>query len=233
MNKNYDINASERVYNYIVNNISDETWRTGDKIWAENKLSEELQVSRASVRQAIEKLSALSILHKVRGSGTYVKRVDTSVLLTSVMSMLHVSDNDMLSILEFRKYFEYGNVLMFVQNNNSEQIEKLERSYQIMEKNIDSADLFSKADYDFHNIIAEGTKNDFVIRISLLMHEILATHQIYLYQVVGPTIGIEYHKHILDNIKKGDAELAALYMRRHIEETIKQNKRLLKQKMSN
>ena len=37
---------------------------------------------------------------------------------------------------------------------------------------------------------------------------------------VGPDIGLEYHKYILKYVKERDVELATLYMRKHMEETI-------------
>lgn len=45
------------------------------KVTSENKISSELDVSRVAVRQAMDKLIALGLLNKRKGSGTYVNKI--------------------------------------------------------------------------------------------------------------------------------------------------------------
>ncbi len=184
------------------------------------ELCEELNVSRVAVRQASEQLVAIGLLKKIQGAGTFVRNMDESGYISSIMPMLLVNEKDMLSILEFRIAFESGNVKMFMKHCDQKDLEQLEFYLEEMQKNIDDIEKFHWADFKFHETIAKGTKNPFVAKISEIMFEVLESHQAVLYQRVGPGIGLDYHQDILKAIKKGDQELASFLMQRHVEYTV-------------
>lgn len=219
---NNKTNASEKVYDFIIDKIKSNEWEPNSKIMSENELCKELNVSRIAVRQAMEKLVALGLLKKKQGAGTFVSNIEASTYMSSLMPMLLLEDDDILSLLEFRIYFEYGNVRMFMKNHDQEDVEKLDYYYDEMKKNTDNLEKFYLADFNFHNVIAKGTKNPIVIKINEILMEILKKHQAVLYKNVGPNIGMEFHESILKAIKAKDGKLAALLMRRHIEAAIKE-----------
>jgi len=212
--------ASDIVYDFIMGKIQEAQWLPDTKIWPENRLADELGVSRVAVRDAIQKLSAMSVLRKVQGSGTYVENVGINTLTDTLAPIAAISDQDLLSIMEFRVFFEYGNISLFMNRCTRDEIELLEENYKAMVANKNSPEVFHKADYEFHNIIAKGTGNLFVTRISeLCMNVLLAQHE-RITRSLGPSIGVEDHGLILKYIKEKDQKLAALHMERHIERII-------------
>ncbi len=60
------------VKNYILNGIKDGKFNKGSKLPAENKLAENLEVSRHTVRKALYELEKDHIIYKVKGSGNYI-----------------------------------------------------------------------------------------------------------------------------------------------------------------
>ncbi|WP_212904100.1 FCD domain-containing protein [Clostridium polyendosporum] len=56
--------------------------------------------------------------------------------------------------------------------------------------------------------------------------DLLSYHQKSLYKSLGPLGGIREHKLILDALKNRNSELAAIFIRRHIERTIRDLKSL-------
>ena len=96
----YNNNASQEVSDYIINNIQSGVWKPGDKIWSESEFCAHLDVSRIAVRDAIASLSAISVLKKVKGSGTYVEDPD-NVSLEGIRCFL-MKTEDMLELMEFR-----------------------------------------------------------------------------------------------------------------------------------
>ena len=225
----YVQNASTKAYKFILSKIEQGEWRPGDRIWTEARLCEHLGVSRIALRQATEKLVALSILYKIQGSGTYV--CDKKEADVVQMGFLDVGEDDILDILEFRSYFEPGNIALFVKNAQEEDIAALEESYASMREAVADNDMikFTAADYLFHDIIAKGTKKRFIYRISTTLNSVMTNHQLDVNTRIGPDIGLEFHALILDSVKKRDKDLAALFMKRHIDATIKAVKKALQE----
>lgn len=211
---------SEKAYNYVIDKIKSGEWEQGMKIASENVLCAELDVSRVAVRQALEKLVALGLLVKRRGSGTYVNKVEAKTYLNNLMPILLLEGKDIFSVLEFRKYFEYGNITMFIENYSEERFDELVAQFEVMKRSADDPYDFYIADFRFHSIIAEGTENPIVIKINEILMDILFKHQEILNSEIGPSVGIEYHEKILDAVKHKDKELAGLLMKRHIEAAI-------------
>lgn len=56
----------------LKNEIQDGTLLPGDAIPSEHKLAEKYEVSRVTIRQAIDLLVSQQLLHRIQGSGTYV-----------------------------------------------------------------------------------------------------------------------------------------------------------------
>lgn len=212
---NYQNNAMENVYDFITEKIRSGEWSYGDKIWTEAELCEHLKVSRVSVRQAIEKLVTMSILRKVQGSGTYVENAEKHTIMA--MNFFHFSAEDLLDILNFRLYFEPGNTRMFIENADEQDYIALEKTLEKMKAaGIRHSDRYYYHDNHFHNIIAKGTKNPFIEKISELVAETFEQHQQSIHRMIGSTIGIGHHERVFHYIKEKNAEYASMEMQHHI-----------------
>lgn len=150
----------------------------------------------------------------------FVKSTGDASYIQTLMPMLLIDEEDMVSILEFRSHFEYGNIRMFMKNCDMEHILQLEHYLDEMINNAGDIEKFHEADFAYHDTIAKGTMNPFVIKISEILIGILKNHQAVLYDSIGPESGIEYHQDILKAIKSDDAKLAGILMRRHVEYAI-------------
>lgn len=210
--------ASDKVYDYIVEKIKTREWLPEMKIYTEAQLCEELNVSRVAVRQAIEKLVALSILRKVQGSGTYVESFENTSLLG--LPFYANTKNNVINVLEFRKMFDSYNVELFIKKADAEDIKALEKNYKDMKSAVDNVAKFRRLDNEFHNIIAKGTKNPIIIQISNLFTDVFANHQLASYYKLGPENAIEHHGLILEAVKNRSSELASIYSRIHIETSL-------------
>ncbi len=215
----YSNQAAIHVFDYIVGKIRSSEWLPGTKIETEAQLGENLGVSRIAVRQAIEKLAALSVLEKIQGSGTYVKSFEDS----SLMGLVYYPPTlqKMLTVLEFRRMFDPYNTQLFIEKCSQQEIDLLEENYTNMIAVSEDMLKFRFYDNEFHHIIACGTHNAIIAQISALLTELLTEHQTALYQNTGPEHAIKYHKMILDCIKDHNAELANIYSRIHIENSMK------------
>ncbi len=69
------VNIGDQVYDQIKDQIISGSWASGEKIPSENQLMDIFGVSRGTVRQAIQKLSAVGLLETRRGEGSYVRQL--------------------------------------------------------------------------------------------------------------------------------------------------------------
>lgn len=210
--------ASDLAYEFIVEQIRAGVWKPGDKIATEPQLVELIGVSRVAVRQAIERLVAISVLIKVQGSGTYVEQKENMSIMSA--SLFGLDDEFMLKILEFRRMFDSYNMELFIPRATAEEIEALENNYAQMLTAKDDMQKFYKIDQLFHDIVANGTRNPMIIQISKLFVDIFVDNQKLMYHNVGPESAIKYHGKMLDAVKEKNAEVASIYARMSIDESI-------------
>lgn len=214
-------NNSEKVFIYLKDKISNGKWKENERITPEIALATELEVSRNSVREAIEKMVGLGILEKMKGKGTFVKKRNCGLSFNEFLRDSIIVKSDYLEILEFRKGFEIRNVELFIENASDEDFKELEENYENMLKTKENGEKFSYYDAMFHDTVAKGTKNSIIIKISEILSNLMIQHQKSLNDILGYQKGIDEHKLILDAIKIRDKELAVLYCKRHLERTLK------------
>jgi DNA-binding FadR family transcriptional regulator len=214
------MNASEKAYRIIESKILSGEWTPGMKISSENQLSKKLGVSRMSVREAMEKLVALNVLTKKQGEGTFVNDLNPSMYLNGLIPMILLDKDNLIDILEFRMIIEVDSVRLCAQRCDDETIKKMEKCYDDMQRFKDQPEKFYMADFNFHIAIAEGTKNSLIIKVNSIMTDLLKFHQKEIHEYLGPQGGLDEHIKILEAMKERDAELASLFMRRHIKRTL-------------
>lgn len=215
-----NLQASEKVYQSIVNKILNEDWVPGAKITSENQLSKELGVSRMSVREAMEKLVALNVLQKKKGGGTYVNDLKPSMYLNGLIPMILLNKDNLQDILEFRMIIEVDSARICAERCDKEHISLMKKYYEEMHKYKDQPESFYEADFNFHMAIAKGTKNSLIIKVNDIMTDLLMFHHKQIHQYLGPHGGLKEHVNIINAIETRDGELASLFMKRHIKRTL-------------
>ena len=83
------MNKKDIVIKYIEENINNDKWKVGSKIFSENQLIDYLGVSRVTIRLAINELCNKGVLETRQGSGTYIKGTGVTkgqniLILTSI-----------------------------------------------------------------------------------------------------------------------------------------------------
>jgi len=214
-----DTRISDKVFNVIQEKIISGEWKPGMKIMSELKLAEELQVSRVSVREAIEKMAAVNIVSKRQGGGTFVNDLSPSLYLNSLIPMITLDKDNYTDILEFRLIIESEASSLCAERCTDDLINEIENCYNNMIEYKDDFEKFTEEDLNFHMKIVEGSNSPLIIKVNQILKNLLRYHQKLLYKNLGPSGGINEHKLILESIKNRDPELAKLFAKRHIERT--------------
>ncbi|MGF6907086.1 FadR/GntR family transcriptional regulator [Fusobacterium sp. PH5-44] len=221
---------SKKVFEFLRESITNGRWKDGERITPEIQLSKELGVSRNSVREAIEKLVGMGFLDKKKGKGTYLKSNTIDHGFNDMLINTILKKDDYIDILTFRKTFEPENVRLFIENASDIHYNELIKNYDKMKKYVEDKEKFSFYDAEFHHIIAKGTQNTIIIKISEVLFGIMVSHQKNLNILLGSDSGVREHKLIIDSICEKDKDLAYFFMRKHIIRTIKDVQQVINKK---
>lgn len=96
----------ESVIEEIYMIIDREQMQVGQKLPSERYLSESLNVSRQSIREALRALEFLGIIYVKRGEGTYLADIDSHQLFELIAKYLVRTDKQRRELVEFQVMME-------------------------------------------------------------------------------------------------------------------------------
>lgn len=212
---------SDDVFNQMKDLILSGEWPVGSKIPTEPELGALFNVSRITIRHAVQKLVGMGILRIKRGDGTYVTDVDLASAFGNLYPLLVLSKQDYKEIYEFRMILEVENARLAAKRATEEDIEKLKGYLVIMKESGDDLLAYSQADIAFHTQIAQATHNSFVMKTTSVINEMLYKMMFAGVKTVGTSTGIYYHEQIIKAIEERNSKAAARIIREHISDSAK------------
>lgn len=206
-----DKSLSDKAYEIIKEAIISNKLKPGE-ILAEEKLAEELQISRTPIKAALLKL-------------VYEEIAEINQSKNVIVS--DVTQKEIEDITLVRESLESLAVLLLKDNINKKQIEEIKSKYteqlHMVEDNRDED--FIELDYEFHTKIAEYTNNSF-LREMIKKANLITKRFLILSGTVHQhrSVANKEHKEIIDHIENGEFELASEAMKKHLQNV---NKRML------
>lgn len=212
--------ASSLVFEKINEAIMDGTWKPGEKIPSENKLAAQYEVSRVTIRAAIQRLSSLGLLESRQGGGTYVLTPGVERRLDPMIPYFALTSNDRVNVAEFRHTLEAEAAALAAQRANGEIIERMREACRQMEE-AESQEDIAKYDLEFHRLISEATGNPIFLKV---FHVLQSTYHSLLQSNVNAigAAGVKYHYMLTYAIEARDPDIARSVMIRHLEEAMYQ-----------
>lgn len=135
--------------------IKDGIFKVGEKIPSEPELVKNFEVSRNTIREAIQSLIQAGVLESRQGNGTYVLTND--IFEANILTRL--SSSKISEVHEVRVSLEKEIVKLAAQRRTQEDLINIKKALD--EKNSIKATLIenSKADFEFHLCIAKACHN--------------------------------------------------------------------------
>ncbi len=213
---------SQKVYDYIEELVISGEFKAGERLPSEARLGDILNVSRVSVRAGIEKLSAIGLVTKKKGGGTYVNKPKSENYL-SVFTPTLLHNTDYLEMMEIRRALDSLSVQLCAKNITNAGMRKLGSIIEEMETVHNEFDFF-ELDKKFHLLISKYSKNRFLHNIHLIIWDVLQKTLRSNYNLVTQqertNDRVEEHRNIYDAIINQDEDLARIYTVRHLERII-------------
>lgn len=175
----------------------------GDLLPSEAELSDQLNVGKSSVREAIKMLSAIGVVESIQGEGTYVRtNVDESALnpLTYQMVLMQGANEE---IMELRYCIEPAYTQLAMEKATEADMEKIRSAVAILEEKVQKNAQTAKDDLAFHEAILDATHNPYLIRIGKTVLQLFEA-SIKKSMCMIPDKAVEDHRHILNAFEKRD-----------------------------
>jgi GntR family transcriptional repressor for pyruvate dehydrogenase complex len=176
----------------------------GERLPSIEKMTREYGMSAVSVREAIQKLSLMGLVHIRQGGGTFLDRNIPSIM----------------DILDARKYVEMAAGFLAARNATDEEQDRLGRIVAAMEEDFRNRDYvaYTKKDLEFHLAIARMSKNVLLSAFLDNIQDLLYYLQERTHMLQG-TIGKAYrfHPKIAEAIRQRDGAAAQILITEHIE----------------
>lgn len=211
---------SDQVFEQLRESIFRGEIKPGEQIMPERDLARVLEVSRTSVRDAINRLVALGLLEHRQGQGTFVQSPERRCENPLAMAM-EDEDATIHDLLEVRMGLECNAALLAANRASDKDIMLLEKSIQEMRDETESGRLGTEADVAFHMAISYATKNPVQVNLMRSFYDYLFVgikkNLSHLYENPENIKGIlKQHRAIYECIRTHDAEAASAAMQRHI-----------------
>jgi len=210
-----------QIFEKLKNRIEAGTWEVGSKFPSENQLCNEYNVSRVTIRAAIQQLEAVGLVQTHQGGRTVVVRTHVRGAV-SVLNPLQISNHEIniVKVLEYRMVVEKGTIGLAVQHITEDDLIALEEIFNMMLVHHDDIKKFSQADYLFHRKIAESSKNEILIQANQGIEEVLSSTMDTIVSLLGCAIGIRYHRLLLAALRVHDKATCEQLMEEHLQATI-------------
>ncbi len=210
----------EQIAEQIESRILSGELQSGDRLPTERELAEQFHASRTAVREAMKSLAQKGLVNMRPGRGTIVIDGTTQAVRHSLDLMMKFGQaGDLTNLVEVRGIFEPEIAALAAARATDEEIAAMREAVAIMDANLRNADLYIRADNDFHQALAKATQNSLILTLVNSIVVLLSEQRKQIFTVDGgPERGQIHHKHILETIIHRDPEAAREAMRAHLQQ---------------
>ncbi|MFT8319818.1 MAG: FadR/GntR family transcriptional regulator [Bacillus sp. (in: firmicutes)] len=205
--------------------------KPGNRLASVQQLSENFQVSRSAVREALSALRAKGLIEMKQGEGTYVRQFEANEISFSFPTAILMNQKDVHNLLEVRRIIETGAAAAAANKRTKENLEKMKLALIEMKGANGVEELGEKSDLDFHLAIADSSQNpllmNLLLNVSDLMQETMKeTRRLWLFSKQTTTERL-YEEHLkiyqaIVNQDENKAREAMLYHLQKVEAVLQQ-----------
>lgn len=211
---------SDKVYEQVLAMIVEGEVPVGARLPTEKVLSEQFQVSRPVLRQALKQLREDGVVVSRQGSGSFVQsRPDGAILDFAPVGSIA----DIQRTFEFRAAVEGEAAYIAAERRSSEDIARLKVALDELDRCVREGELGVDADEAFHTAVCVASDNQYFLaaRISMKSNILTGMNLTRNLSLTKPQERLalvqKEHYAIFDAIVNGDRDAARRTMRDHVE----------------
>jgi len=164
--------AYVQVIDYIKQEIFSGNLSVGARLPAERFLSEKLNVSRNSVREAFRIMEVMGILVSVHGSGHYIRNNFESALIESISMMFMLNELTFKQISQLRYALEMRSLALAIQNATEQDLNDLQVIIDQLDSGLSEEENVI-LDKKLHYTIARASGNPLFVQILQALSDVM------------------------------------------------------------
>lgn len=211
---------AKQIAEQIRESITDGRLKADDRLPTEEELARQFQVSRPTIREALKRLAAQSLIRSRRGptGGTFINRPSreevSSNLTTATALLVSLGEFKIPEILEARQELEVLCVRQAAARCKEAELSAMARELAIQRDASISDEDFCASDVRFHRAIADATHNSVLKFVMFTVIEALQPiENMVVFRVRDRKVIVRQHEAILSALQVNDAEDAAQAIR--------------------
>jgi GntR family transcriptional repressor for pyruvate dehydrogenase complex len=205
------VRISETVVDQIILLIDEGRLKIGDQLPGERELVNQLQVGRASVREALRILEAQGVIEVRPGKGTFIVGEAIAEGDEGIAQWFRQHVAEEYDFLEVREALDRKAAVLAASRASAADLATMNGFLEASQRCLESGDLDSLVSLDkqFHLSIAAATGNNMLFHLLTSVHEAMVDPRRSLIRVKGrAAVSHKEHRAIYDAIKRHDASAA-------------------------
>jgi GntR family transcriptional repressor for pyruvate dehydrogenase complex len=214
---------ADTIAEHIEQLILEGSLRPDERLLPERELATRFDVSRPSLREALEKLEKRGLLYTGKGGATFVAPLLGEGFTEPLYAILRARPETTFDYLEFRCLVEGAAAELAASRATQVDREAIEKSFAAMTvaHEVDDPSEEAESDADFHLAIYEASHNVVMLHIMRSLSEMLRKEVFYnrskLYQRKGVRhLLLEQHQAVHEAVMAGDPAAARQAAESHI-----------------
>ena len=206
--------AIARIKQHIVEN----EYKPGDRYLSEKELTENLQVSRTVIREALISLQSIGLLTIKRGGGIYINNQNFDAIKQILQHHYDTHGVKIKELIEIRQIIELGAIRLIIEKNTSVDLELLREINQAYHEAIVNDQDTRETDRNFHQQLMKATENETYYNFSEIINDYFSMTKINLIQNKDAMLkSVKEHDELIDRLQEGDLTKAQDVMIRHMQ----------------
>ncbi|HJO72805.1 MAG: FadR/GntR family transcriptional regulator [Rhodospirillales bacterium] len=204
---------AKQIAENIRESITDGTLKADDQLPTEDELAKQFQVSRPTIREALKRLAAQSLIRSRRGpvGGTFVNRPSheevSSNLTTATALLVSLGEFEVPEILEARHELEVICVRLAAKRNMQAELDVMAEEIEAQKNSALSDVDFCASDIRFHRAIADAAHNPVLQFVMFAVIEALQPiENMVVFRFREREEIVKQHEKMLAALKARDAE---------------------------
>jgi GntR family transcriptional regulator, transcriptional repressor for pyruvate dehydrogenase complex len=218
-----DPTLTERTQQQLEQLIVDRHLQPGDHLPPQDELAELLGVSRTVVREAVNHLAAKGLLEGRRGSGVYVKVMNSDAIREPINLLMRAQAISRDQIMEARELLEVKISGLAAKRATAQDIEAMHATIEKMAGGNLPAAEFAATDVAFHNLLARAAENPLFLAMANSINDVMINLRLLYSNRYGMAqaaeLSVQDHSQILNQVKARDVEGARRAMEKHLART--------------